>query len=95
MTFPTFESARQARDGGIDAMAALDSVIFASISELSTDQQRIIKRAFGNAMCAIIENLINPAVHAYPELKTDQASWSEIAQLRASKRANRPASNQA
>lgn len=92
-SFPTLESARQARNGGIDAMAALDSVIYDAIAGLSPEQQKIVKYAFGGAMAAIVENLINPAVFAYPELETDQAAWSKIAQMRASLRANRTALN--
>lgn len=80
ISFPTLESARQARNGGIDAMAALDSVIYDAISGLPPEQQKIVKYAFGDARAAIVENLINPAVFAYPALETDQAACSEIAQ---------------
>lgn len=89
MTFPTVDSARLIRDGGIDAMAALDAVIFEAIAGLSPQEQQIIKRAFGEAMGGIIDNLINPAVRAFPELETDQSAWSAIAESRASIRANR------
>lgn len=89
MTFPTVDSARLIRDGGIDAMAALDAVIFEAIAGLSPQEQQIIKRAFGEAMGGTIDNLINPAVRAFPELETDQSTWSAIAESRASIRANR------
>jgi hypothetical protein len=93
MTFPTLECARFLRDGGIDAMAALDAVIFDAIAGLSPQEQQRIKRAFGDAMGGIIEHLIGPAVRAYPELETDQETWSAIAGARAAARAGR--SNQA
>ena len=89
MTFPTLDSARLIRDGGIDAMAALDDVIFEATAGLSPQEQRIIRRAFGEAMEGIVHNLINPAIRAFPELKTDQSTWSAIAESRASIRANR------
>ena len=89
MTFATIDSARLIRDGGIDAMAALDDVIFEAIAGLSPKEQQIIRRAFGEAMGGIVHNLINPAVRAFPELKTDQSTWSAIAESRASIRTNR------
>ena len=50
MTFATVDSARLIRDGGIDAKAALDAVIFEAIAGLSPQEQQFIKRAFGEAM---------------------------------------------
>lgn len=93
MIFPTVDSARLIRDGEIDAMAALDAVIFEAIADLSPQDQQNIKRALGAAMGGIAENLIGPAVWSFPEFETDQATWSSIAKSRASIRANR--SNQA
>src|SRR4051812_24978249 len=89
MTFSTLDCARLARDGGIDAMAALDAAVREAIMGLSEEDQTKVKRAFGEAMGGIVENLINPAVRAFPELDTDQVTWSAIAESRATMRANR------
>jgi hypothetical protein len=91
MIFPTIACARAVRDGGIDAMAALDSALPAALSGLSDDQARKVKRAFGNVMAELVEHLINPAVKAFPELETDAFAWCVIAREQATIRSLRPA----
>jgi len=91
MSFPTLDCARVIRDAGIDAMSALDSAVREAIAGLPPEEQTKVKRAFGEAMGGIVDSLINPAVHAFPELDTDQATWSAIAVKRAAMRANRSA----
>ncbi|GAB2880149.1 hypothetical protein GCM10027277_56720 [Pseudoduganella ginsengisoli] len=87
MTFSTLDSARLIRDGGIDALSALDMAVREAIVGLPPEEQTKVKRAFGEAMGCIVEHLINPAVRAFPQLDTDQATWSAIAESRATLRA--------
>ncbi|WP_090445439.1 hypothetical protein [Duganella sp. CF458] len=88
MTFPTLDSARSARDGGIDAMAALDKAVREVLVGLSDADQKKIKLAFGEVMGEVVEKLINPAIRAFPELDLDQTTWTAIARARAVARAN-------
>jgi ubiquinone biosynthesis protein UbiJ len=87
MTPPSRTCARAIRDGGIDAMAALDSALSAALDGLSPDQARELKRMFGHLMGEIVDQLINPAVRAFPDLKADQPTWASIARERAALRA--------
>ena len=88
MTPPTIGSARHVRDGGIDAMAALDDGLRQAIVGLSPQQQQDLKGAFGQVMGEITLKLINPAVDAFPELKPDESAWASIAQARAAARSD-------
>jgi hypothetical protein len=42
---------------------------------------------FGHLMGEIVDQLINPAVRAFPDLKADQSTWTSIARERAALRA--------
>lgn len=86
MTPPSIECARGMRDAGIDAMAALTSVFPDLLHGLSEQDAREVKTAFGNVMGEVVDRLINPAVRAYPELKTDDAAWAAIVKERAIER---------
>lgn len=78
---PTIEFARAARDGGIHAMAALDAALAAALDSLPADHGLSdvaiydLKLAFGKIMGAIIDDIIDPALHAFPELNPSQADW--------------------
>ena len=74
---PDIEIARAVRDGGIDAVAALDNALGAVIAKLTAEQAEPLKRAFGHAMAEVIEQIINPAVRSFPELDP-VADWSAI-----------------
>jgi hypothetical protein len=89
MILPTIACARAVRDGGIDAMAALDCSLRAALPGLSEEQARALKRAFGNVMGEVVERLINPAVDAFPELETNEAAWCAIAKEQATLRSAR------
>jgi hypothetical protein len=67
-------------------MAALDSALPAALLGLSDEQARELKRMFGNVMGEIVEQIINPAVKAFPELETDAITWCQIAKERATLR---------
>ena len=88
MTPPTIDSARHIRDGGIDAMAALNEALRESIVGLSPQHQQRIKHAFGQVMGEITMTLINPAMGAFPELKIDERTWASIARARAAARSD-------
>lgn len=75
------------RDGGIDAVAALDAALVDVLAALPVDQHGVAKRAIGRAMAAVLEQTVDPAVEAHPELVPDDATWARIARASAAKRA--------
>jgi hypothetical protein len=85
-TPPNLACARAMRDGGIDAMAALNDAAADALAGLEPEQAREVKLAFGRAMSAVIDETINPAVKAFPELKPDESLWVSIAKSRAAAR---------
>ncbi len=85
---PTLLCAQLVRDGGIDAMAALNDALAKAIFGLSPQEQADIKHAFGRAMGEVVTGIINPAIAAYPELAPDDATWSAIAKVRAAERSS-------
>jgi len=88
MKTQTIETARIMRDGGIDAMAALNSALALALVGIPAEQAAELKRATGDAMGEICEKIIFPAVRAFPELELDQPGWSEVARTRARARSN-------
>lgn len=72
MKTQTIEIARIMRDGGIDAMAALNSALELAVVGLSQERTVELARATGDAMGEICEKIIFPAVRAFPELELDQ-----------------------
>lgn len=89
MTPPTLECARIIRDGGIDAIAALNAALADAIGGLSLDQQTAMKQVFAHAMGEVIDATIMPSVRAYPELEPNDETWRSVAKSQATKRANR------
>ena len=75
------------RDAGIDAMAALNSVFPELLNGLSEQEAHELRHTFGAVMREVVERLINRAVKAFPELKTDAAAWTAVAKERAETRA--------
>ena len=84
----TIDCARAMRDGGIDAMAALDMSLAEALSSLSSANAETLKLTVGQLMSSIIDALITPALAAYPELEPDTKTWEAIAKSRAAARAN-------
>ena len=93
MSLPTIACARAARDGGIDAMAALDSALHAALAGLPAAQAQELKHLFGRVMGEIVLEIITPAVRAFPELAVDDAAWAAIAKERARQRSVQPGGN--
>jgi hypothetical protein len=85
---PNLNCALAIRDGGIDAMAALNEALREALVDLAPDQEQELKRAFGRVMATVVEELINPAIGAFPELEPDDATWVAIANARAQGRSN-------
>jgi len=84
MNFTRIDSARAARDGGIDAIAALDAAILPALAGMSEDEAMQLKRTVGHLMGEVIDRLVNPAIRAFPELAVnEQTEWSGIARGRA------------
>ncbi len=87
--FATIESARAARDGGIDAVAALDAALPAALAGLQAEQATALKHLFGNLMGEVIDHVIQPAVRSFPELALDESKWQAVAGERARIRSTR------
>ena len=84
MDFTEIDSARAARDGGIDAIAALDSALLSALAGLSADEATRLKRTVGDLMGEVVDQLVNPAIRAFPDLAiTSDAEWAAIARERA------------
>ena len=88
MTPSTIDSARHIRDGGIDAIAALDHALREAMVGVSQQEQQALKTAFGKVMGEITVELINPAVRAFPELDPDESTWAAVARSRAAARSD-------
>ena len=87
MILPNLICATAVRDEGIDAMAALDSVLREALSDASLEEATRLKLIFGQIMGEIAEQIINPALRSFPELVPDESTWAEIARARATARA--------
>ncbi|HEX8603770.1 MAG TPA: hypothetical protein VF774_14085 [Pseudoduganella sp.] len=79
----TLSMAQALRDMGIDAMSALDNGLPAALAGLPDDEARELKRLVGSIMGEVCDQLINPAVRAFPELEADPATWMAVAKERA------------
>ena len=59
-----------------------------AIAGLATQDQERLKRTFGRVMGKVVEEIINPAVQAFPELEPDEGTWVAVAKARATARSN-------
>jgi len=71
------------RDGGIDAVAALEAALAEALVHASQDSHPEMKLAVGRAMAAILDETVNPAIRAYSQLEPSQETWMAIARARA------------
>ncbi|MBB6247217.1 hypothetical protein [Rhodanobacter sp. A1T4] len=69
-------------------MAALNDALAIAIESIPEHCHREIKHAVGRAMSAIMDETINPAILAFPELKPSQDAWCAVAKTRARARAD-------
>lgn len=84
---PTREAAQAIRNGAIDACAALDAALVNALNHLPAADRAPLRRAVAQVMGAIVLDLLNPAIAAYPDLEVGDAEWAEIALSRAATRA--------
>ena len=82
MTPPTLSCAEALRDGGIDAMAALDSALALALAQAPVESHAELKRAIGRAMSAIMGETIKPAVKAFGALAPSEDEWRRVVQAR-------------
>lgn len=83
---PTIDCARAVRDGGIDAMAALNEALRKALVDVPPHQVDEFKLVFGRIMGDLVEEIINPAIAAFPALDVSEAEWIAIAKARAKER---------
>jgi hypothetical protein len=88
ITVPTINCARAIRDGGIDAVAALNEAVRLALVDAPPESHDAIKLAIGRLISAVLEATVNPAVEAFPELEPDVATWIAVASARAAARSN-------
>lgn len=86
----TVNAARALRDGGIDAMAALDQMLIQALKYLPETQHADIKRVTGRLMGAVAMETINKAIAAYPELNPDDETWTAVVISKGLERSMRP-----
>lgn len=89
MQFHTIDCARAMRDGGIDAMAALDDALADALSLVPEAEHRELKQAVGRAMSAIMSEMIHPAVRAFPDLEPTEEIWRSAVKERLGARATK------
>ncbi|MCW2291796.1 hypothetical protein M2262_001846 [Pseudomonas sp. BIGb0408] len=75
----TLNAARALRDGGIDAMAALDQMLIQTLKYLPATQHADIKLVTGRLMGAVAKETIEKAITAFPELNPDDETWISVA----------------
>lgn len=69
-------------------MAALNEALREAIDGLTTEQAEEVRLAFGEVMGYLVEQLINPAIRAFPELDPDPNTWVSVAKARAMARSH-------
>jgi len=84
----TLDAARAIRDGGIDAVAALDLMLAEALQHLPDDQHADIKTAIGRVIVQVMKQTIDPATAAFPELKPDEQTWVAVVRAKALKRSS-------
>jgi hypothetical protein len=87
MDIPTLSCARALRDGGIDAAAALNEALKEALVGIHVANHGEIKRHFGRVMAAVLDETVDTAVRAFPELEPDEETWLAVVKFRAAARA--------
>ena len=85
-------AARALRNGGIDAVAALDSAMHQALLLAPGIEHEEIRELLGRAMTAVLTETVERAIRDHPELRPDESSWVAIAKQEVVRRAGaRPA----
>lgn len=83
---PTRACAVALRDGGIDAVAALDTALALALHDVPEVHKAEIKRVIGKAMSDILDATLHPAIRAFPDLEPDESTWKAVVHARAASR---------
>jgi hypothetical protein len=86
MNLSTRDCALALRDGGIDAVAALDTALALALRDVPESERRDMKRAIGRAMGQVLDVTVFAAMRAFPELEPDEVTWKAVVQARATAR---------
>ncbi|KAF0811183.1 hypothetical protein A167_00215 [Alcanivorax sp. S71-1-4] len=73
----TRDAARALRDGGIDALGALDSALANMLVHLPEEAHLDVRRVVGHLRDNVLLETVRKAVSAYPELEADREVWAE------------------
>lgn len=83
----SLDAAKALWDGGIDAIAALNTALNRVLLHSSEDIHAGLKKSFGYAMASVLTATVDVALQTYPELKPDKDAWIELARESAARRA--------
>lgn len=82
----TLEAARELRDGGIDACAALNHALADTLTHLPIEKHAEVKLSIGRAMAAILDETVHQAMSAFPELEPNDETWLAAVKAQLTKR---------
>lgn len=82
----SIDTARLIRDGGIEAMDALNAILDEALPRLSGSEEKELRLAIARTISAILDNIVNPALREHPQLEVDEDSWGAIAVARSKER---------
>lgn len=83
----TFDAARELRDGGIDACAALNHALAYALAHLPTEAHAEVKLSIGRAMAAVLDETVHQAMNSFPELEPNEEAWLTAVKNQLKKRA--------
>lgn len=86
MKLPTRDGALALRDGGIDAMAALDHAFERTLDRAHEEPHTELKLAVGHAMPAVMDAALRPAIDAFPEIAPSEDAWRATVRERLTER---------
>ncbi len=67
-------------------MAALDTALAEALLNTPSEQAHELKHVSGRVMGEVVLEVINPAIHAFPQLNPDDAIWADVVKARAKAR---------
>jgi hypothetical protein len=75
----SIEAAMALRNGGVDAVAALDSALAAALPFVEEPSRDVVKLCVGRAMASVLAETVEPAIRAYPSLELSSDAWQALA----------------
>lgn len=82
----TLDAAREIRDGGIDACAALNHALADALAHLPTEAHAEVKLSIGRAMAAVLDETVHQAMITFPELEPTEEAWITAVKTQLKKR---------